>query len=146
MAAAEPRPSGPAVLIDTPLWRDYFRREEKVFPVINALMDAGRVCSLNFIIAELVAEAATEEESEACRDFRRIFPILPEPGSAWIDAAAWARKLQKRGRGIALRDAYVAWMAKTNGVRLWTRNPLFSPPAKVSVPGLKIFAGQGVQE
>jgi len=146
MTPAEPRNSKPAVLIDTLVWREYFRREEKIFPLVNALMDAGRVCSLNFVVAELVAEAATEEEGKACRDFRRIFPILQEPENAWIEAAAWVRKLQKRGRKVALRDAYVAWMAKTHGVRLWTRNPLFSPHRGSSVPGPKIFDEQGVQK
>jgi predicted nucleic acid-binding protein len=145
MTTAEPQRAEPAVLIDTPVWRDYFRREEKIFPLVNALMDAGRVCSLKLVIAELVAEAATEEESRACRDFRRIFPVLPEPENAWIEAAAWVRKLQKLGRPFALRDAYVAWMAKTHGVRLWTRNPLFPPRGRGPVPGLKIFDEQGAQ-
>jgi predicted nucleic acid-binding protein len=146
MTAEEQRHSEPAVLIDTLLWREYFRREEKVFATVNGLMDAGRVCSLGLIIAELVAEAATEQESKACRDFHRIFPVLKEPENAWIEAAAWVRKLRKRGRRVALRDAYVAWMAKTHGVRLWTRDPVFLPAGKASVPGLKIFVDQGVQK
>ncbi len=145
MTAEGKRDSEPVVLIDTPLWREYFRKEEKVFPLVNALMDAGRVCSLGFIIAELVAEALTEEERKACQDFHRIFPVLKEPENAWIEAAGWVRKLKKRGRKVALRDAYVAWMAKTHGVQIWTRNPGFSSPGKPSVPGLKIFVGQGVQ-
>ena len=139
MTAGEKKPSEPLVLIDTSLWREYFRKEEKVFPRINALMDAGRVCTLNFIIGELVAEAATEEEKKACQDFHRIFPVLPEPENAWIQAAAWIRKMQKQGQKLALRDAYVAWMAKTHGVQLWTRNLGFSSPGKASVSGLKIF-------
>ena len=139
MTAGEKKHSEPLVLIDTSLWREYFRKEEKVFPRINALMDAGRVCTLNFIIGELVAEAATEEEKKACQDFHRIFPVLPEPENAWIQAAAWIRKMQKQGPKVALRDAYVAWMAKTHGVQLWTRNLGFSSPGKASVSGLKIF-------
>jgi len=139
MAVGEKKRSDPLVLIDTSLWREYFRRAEKIFPRINALMDAGQVCSLSFIIGELVAEAATEEEKKACQDFRRIFPILQEPEDAWIQAAAWVRKMQKRGQKVALRDAYVAWMAKTHGVQLWTRNPGFSSPGNPSFLGLKIF-------
>ena len=139
MAVGEKKRSDPLVLIDTSLWREYFRRAEKIFPRINALMDAGQVCSLSFIIGELVAEAATEEEKKACQDFRRIFPILQEPEDAWIQAAAWVRKMQKRGQKVALRDAYVAWMAKTHGVQLWTRNPGFSSPGNASFLGLKIF-------
>jgi len=145
MTAGEMQPSELAVLIDTSLWKEYFRREERVFPIINALMDAGQVCSLTFIIAELVAEAATEEERKVCQDFHRIFPILPEPENAWIQAAAWVRKLQKRGQKVALRDAYVAWMAKMHGAKLWTRNPVFSSLGRASASGLKIFVEQGVQ-
>lgn len=144
MIAGERPPSEPAVLIDTSIWREYFRRDEAVFPLVNALMDAGRVCSLSYIIAELVAEAPTEEERKACQDFHRIFPILPEPEEAWIQAAAWVRKLRKRGQEVSLRDAYVAWAAKTHGARLWTRNPVFSSPGRASASGLKIFAAQGV--
>ena len=139
MAVGEKKRSDPLVLIDTSLWREYFRRAEKIFPRINALMDAGQVCSLSFIIGELVAEAATEAEKKACQDFRRIFPVLQEPEDAWIQAAAWVRKMQKRGQKVALRDAYVAWMAKTHGVQLWTRNPGFSSPGNPSFLGLKIF-------
>ena len=139
MTAGEKKHSEPLVLIDTSLWREYFRKEEKVFPRINALLDAGRVCSLSFIIGELVAEAATEVEKKACQDFHRIFPVLPEPKNAWIQAASWIRKIQKRGEKIPLQDAYVAWIAKTHGVLLWTRNWGVASPGKSSVPGLKIF-------
>jgi predicted nucleic acid-binding protein len=146
MTVGDKQPSAPAVLIDTPLWKEYFHREKRVFPLVNALMDAGRVCSLSLIIAELVAEAATEEERKVCQDFHRIFPILPEPEEAWIQAAAWVRNLQKRGRKVALRDAYVAWMAKIHGAKLWTRNPVLSSLGRGSASGLKIFVEQGVQK
>jgi hypothetical protein len=139
MTAGGKKPSESWVLIDTSLWREYFRKEEKVFSRINALLDSGRVCSLSFIIGELVAEAATEEGKKACQDFHRIFPILPEPEKAWIEAAVWIRKKQKGGPKVPLRDAYVAWMAKTHGVQLWTRNPGFSSPGKASASGVKIF-------
>ena len=144
MIAGERQPAEPAVLIDTSIWREYFRKDETVFPLVNALMDAGRVCSLSLIIAELVAEAPAEEERKACQDFRRIFPLLPEPEDAWIQAAAWVRKLRKRGQEVSLRAAYVAWAAKTHGAKLWTRDPVFSSPARASASGLKIFVAPGV--
>ncbi len=144
MGAGEKRHSESLVLIDTSVWKEYFRKEEKVFSRINALLDAGRVCSLNFVIGELIAEATTEEEKKACQDFQGIFPVLPEPGDAWIAAAAWVRKMQKRGQKVTLRDAYIAWVAKTHKVQLWTRNLGFSSPGKASIPGLKFFLDSGV--
>ena len=79
MTAGEKQPSEPAVLIDTPVWKEYFRREERVFPLINALMDAGRVCSLTFIIAELVAEAAYGRGKKGLPGFS---PDLPDSAGA----------------------------------------------------------------
>jgi predicted nucleic acid-binding protein len=131
----------PPVLIDTPLWREYFHREEKIVRQINALMDMGRVCTLDLIIAELVDGAGDEEELKAFLDFARIFPILREPEGAWTQAAEWVRKLQKKNR-YGLRDAYITFMAKTHGVLLWTRKPS-GPTFRLSrISGLKLFIEQ----
>jgi predicted nucleic acid-binding protein len=146
MTAKRKKHPKPAVLIDTPLWKEYFHREEKVFQQINGLMDGGRVCSLDLIIGELVAGAANQEEKKAFRDFARIFPILREPEGAWTQAAEWARKLQKKGQKPGLRDAYIAFMAMTHDVLLWTRNPVWQSFRRPHPLGLKFFCEQGVQE
>jgi predicted nucleic acid-binding protein len=134
----------PAVLIDTPLWKEYFHKEAGVFRQINALMDLGRVCSLDLIIAELVDGAATDEEMKAFRDFSRIFPILREPEGAWTQAAEWARKSRKNKCG--LRDAYIAFMARTHGAMLWTRSPLRQSLGLYRSSGLKFFIEQEFQK
>ncbi len=128
-----------AVLIDTPIWEEYFLREERVFQQINKLMDASRVCSLDLIIAELVEGAASGEQIKAFLDFVRIFSILDEPSGVWTQAAEWARNLQRRGKRLSLRNAYVAFMAKTHGVLLWTGGPILSSLKKASAPGVKFF-------
>ncbi len=135
-----------AVLIDTPIWEEYFRREERAFRQINKLMDASRVCSMDLIIAELVEGAATEEEIKAFLDFARIFSILPEPSGVWTQAAEWARNLRRRGKSLSLRNAYVAFMAKTHGVLLWTRGPILSSLRKALAPGVKFFSEEGETE
>ncbi len=53
MNRREKKPSPSAVLIDTPVWQDYFQKEERTFQEVNALMDSGRVCCLDLIVAEL---------------------------------------------------------------------------------------------
>jgi predicted nucleic acid-binding protein len=146
MTHKKKKPDSAAVLIDTPLWREYFRREEKVFQQINALMDAGRVCSMDLIIAELVDGAANEKERKAFRDFARIFPILREPEGVWTQAAEWARKMQKKEAKPALRDAFIAFMAVTHGVLLWTRNPLWQSFRLPPTLKCKFFYEPGVQE
>jgi predicted nucleic acid-binding protein len=133
----------PAVLIDTSVWEEYFRREETIFRRVNELMDAGRVCSLDLIMAELMEGAATEEERKAFQDFARIFPILREPAGVWTQAAEWARNLRFKKTNLSLRYSYVAFMAKTHGALLWTRSPILSSLRKAAAPGLKFFSEEG---
>jgi predicted nucleic acid-binding protein len=112
------------VLIDTPIWQDYFRKEEPTFEEVNTLMDAGRACCLSFIVAELLYNAETKEETKVFRDFMRIFPILQEkPGTGgWIEAAHLAFRLRRKGEVLCLRDCYIAVMAKSHEVLLYTTN------------------------
>ena len=112
------------VLIDTPIWQDYFRKEEHTFEEVNILMDAGRACCLGFIVAELLYNAETKEETKVFRDFMRIFPILQEkPGmEGWVEAAQLAFRLRRKGEKLSLRDCYIAVMAKSHKVLLYTTN------------------------
>ncbi len=128
------------VLIDTPVWQDYFRKEEPTYREVNLLMDAGRACCLGFIVAELLYNSETEEETKVFRDFMRIFPILQERSGleAWVDAAHLAFRLRRRGKILSLRDCYIAVMAKSNEVLLYTKNSELSQARRMI--GLKLFS------
>ena len=115
-------PPCPPVLVDTPVWRSYFLKEERIFRAVNALMDTGRVCCLDLIVGELLGAADTEEEIKVLRDFTRVFPLLKESPGAWVEAARLAFQLRQRGKTLSLRDAYLAFMAQTHGVLLYTPN------------------------
>jgi len=143
MSAKRKEHPQPAVLIDTAVWEEYFRREERIFRRINELMDASRVCSLDLIIAELVEGATTDEEMKAFQDFARIFPILQEPAGVWTQAAEWARNLHRKGESFSLRDSYVSFMAKAHGVLLWTRSSIPSSVRKSSASGFRFFSEEG---
>jgi predicted nucleic acid-binding protein len=139
------RPLRP-VLIDTPVWQDYFRKEERTFGEVNILMDAGRVCCLELIVAELLDSAEAEGEIKVFQDFIRIFPILQEkPGTgAWVEAARLAFKLRQKGAKLSLRDCYMSVMAKSHGVLLLTTNQeIFKARRAI---GLKLFSEGGTPE
>jgi predicted nucleic acid-binding protein len=127
------------VLVDTPVWRSYFLKAEGTFREVNALMDAGRVCCLDLIAGELVAAAETDEEIKVLRDLTRVFPILQEPPGAWVEAARLAFRFRVHGKGISLRDAYVAFLAHTHGVLLYTSNRALRQIPKSLALELKIF-------
>jgi predicted nucleic acid-binding protein len=130
----------PPVLIDTPVWQDYFRKEERTFQKVNVLMDSGRICCLDFIVAELLHSAEAEEELKVFQDFTRIFPILQEkPGTGtWVEAARLAFKLRQKGVKLSLRDCYISVMAKGHGVLLFTTNQGIYQVRRAI--GLKLFS------
>ncbi|MGB9700148.1 MAG: PIN domain-containing protein [Thermodesulfobacteriota bacterium] len=127
----------PPVLIDTPIWLNYFRKNEHIFQEVNALMDAGRVCSLSLIIAELLLTAQDKEKLRVFQDFTRIFPILQEKEGLWVEAALLTYELREKKKRLSLRDAYLALMAVHHGVLLYTNNKTFQKMPK-SV-GLKLY-------
>ena len=127
------------VLIDTPVWQDYFRKEERTFREVNALMDAGRVCSLDMVVAELLQTAETEKEMKIFQDFARIFPLLREPPGSWVEAARLSFKLRRKGRELSLRDCYVAVLARAHRVLLYTTNKSLHQAQKAMAMGLDFF-------
>ena len=127
------------VLVDTPVWRDYFRKEPHTFHEVNTLMDAGRVCCSDLVVAELLQTAETEEEMKIIQDFTRIFPLLKEPSGTWVEAARLSFKLRRKGKPLPLRDCYIVVLARENRALLYTTNRVFSQAQKVMAIGLKLF-------
>ncbi|MBM4330449.1 MAG: PIN domain-containing protein [Deltaproteobacteria bacterium] len=130
-----------SVLIDTPVWQEYFRKEEYTYQEVNALIDAGRVSCLDLIVAELIHTAETEEERKVFQDFSRIFPILQEKPGTWVEAARLASKLRQKGKKIPLRDLYIAFMAISHEVFLYTTNKAVYKACRAM--GLKLFPEGG---
>lgn len=128
------------VLIDTPVWQDYFRKELHTFREVNALMDTGRVCCTDLMVAELLQTAETEEEMKIIQDFTRIFPLLKEPSGAWVEAARLSFKLRRKGKPLPLRDCYVVVLARGNGVLLYTTNKALFQARRAMAMGLGLFS------
>ncbi len=129
-------PKALPVLVDTPVWQEYFQKEDRTFRDLNGLMDAGRVCCLDLIVAELLYAAETEEEMRVLQDFTQVFPVLRESPGVWMDAARLAFELRQKKRKLSLRDAYVAVMAESHGALLYSPNKSFRQARKAM--GLKI--------
>jgi len=127
------------VLIDTPVWQDYFRKEPHTFREVNALMDAGRVCCSDLGVAELLQTAETDEEIKIFQDFTHIFPLLRESPGAWVEAARLCFKLRRRGKQLSLRDCYMAVLARDHRVLLYTTNKELVQARKAMAIGLGLF-------
>ena len=139
-------PTPSSVLIDTPVWQDYFQKKERTFRKVNTLMDAGRVCCLHLVVAELLYAAETGEEVKVVQDFTRIFPVLRESPGTWMEAARLAFDLRQRGKELPLRDCYVAIMAQSHGALLFTTNKRLRQAQRALDLGLEFFPERRISE
>jgi predicted nucleic acid-binding protein len=120
--ASDPQPSNPSILVDTPVWRNYFRLDRRTYEIINRLMDGGRICCLDLGVGELLMSARNSKEMKVFQDFTQVFPVLQEPPGAWVEAARLFFQVRRKFPRLSLRDCYIAVVAKTNQVQLYTTN------------------------
>ena len=119
------------VLVDTSVWIDYFRKNETSYQRLNELMDAGRVCCQNLIVAELIQGAKSEKEIEVIRDFFDLFHFLKEKADTWFKAAYLSFQLRKKGKTAGLADCYIAQMAFENNAVLLSFDQHFKEITKI---------------
>ncbi len=113
------------VLVDTSVWIAYFRKEAAAFAGINQLADAGRVCLLGLILAELYQGCKSEKELSVVHDLAEVFPRLDEPEGMWEEAGRLAYNWRKQEHTPGLADCYIAIAAKRAGALIYSYDKHF---------------------
>lgn len=113
------------VLVDTSVWIDYFRGDERTVAALDELMAADRVVLLDVIQGELTRGVRTEREASVIHDLRGIFPCLSPPDDAWERAGVLCAEARREGFLPGLADAYIAWCAAFDRVSIWTGDKHF---------------------
>lgn len=120
------------VLIDTSVWIEYFRKKAPFFAQVESLIDEGRVCTLRFIIAELVQGARSDPESTVLESATQIFHLLEEQPDTWLEAGRLSSRLRRAGRSVGLGDCYIATMARQHDVPIWSLDKHFVEISRVA--------------
>jgi tRNA(fMet)-specific endonuclease VapC len=118
--------SADAILIDTSVWIEFFRRRsDEVSTLISDLIaqDRARICGL--IVAELIQGAKSAKEVEALAQVGRTLKHLPEPPALWEKAGRLANNLRRQGRTIHIVDCYLAALAHENKCPILTLDSHF---------------------
>ena len=103
-----------AVLVDTSVWRRYFRGSPSARRLAELLEEDGAVISHPFVLGELVLGGLSAREE-------RLFARLP--GADMVpheDVLALVRHRRLARRGIGWVDAHLLASALTSPAELWT--------------------------
>ncbi len=125
------------VLVDTSVWIEFFRKNEPWYSAVSDLMEREEVCCIGIVLAELMQGAKSEKELGTIREFLHVFDFLPEAGELWASAGELAFTLRRKGKAAGLSDCYIAAVAQSAGVRLFTLDKHFIAIGKET--GLKLF-------
>ncbi len=125
------------VLVDTSVWIEFFRTREPYYSSVSELMERDRVCCIGVILAELMLGAKSEKELATIREFLHVFDFLPESAELWASAGELSFALGRKGKSAGLSDYYIASVAQSAGVRLFTLDRHFVTIGKET--GIELF-------
>lgn len=125
-----------SVLVDSPVWIDYFRDEEQADDRLEWLITEGLVVTNNLILAELIPPLILQKQTKLV-SLMRVVPMLPL-SIHWMGVIDDQVSCLRHGLNkVGIRDLIIAQNAKSNGVALFTHDKHFQLMAKHV--GLELF-------
>lgn len=108
------------ILIDSSVWVEYFKKQEKVFDHINLLVEHKKAAIVKLILAELIQGAKTKRELAVIKDLSDAIPVLQEEHDTWEKAAILSFEMRRKGLTVGLSDCYIAVLAKSHQAKLFS--------------------------
>ena len=107
------------ILVDTSVWIEFFRGHSHVFEQLKTLIEEERIVAVECVFGELLQGAKNRPEREFLIKYWEALPKIDEAG-LWISAGRLSGEHSWRSSGFGLIDAFLAAVAKTRGIPLWS--------------------------
>ena len=107
------------ILIDTSVWIEFLRGNEKYFPQVSELLESGNVHSVEPIFAELLQGANNKREVEIITDYWNNINNYNEKG-LWIESGKISQEKKLYSKGIGIIDAMIISYANKYNLKIWS--------------------------
>lgn len=108
-----------SIIIDTSVWIEYFKGNEKYLDFIQKLLEKNEILTIELIFAELLQGARTGKEVEMLKSYFELIPKT-EIENLYILAGEFSRKEKLISKGIGLIDSCIITATIFSDSRLWT--------------------------
>ena len=123
------------VLIDTSIWIDYFKGQDKnILEKVKDLVVSLRAVLCGVVLSELLSGIRETRDRETLKGIVDAIDYIEVSKSTWVQAGETFSKLRQRGLTIPLSDLVVSSLARENDYELWSCDSHFD-----CIPGLKRF-------
>lgn len=108
-----------SIIIDTSVWIEYFKGNEKYLDLIQKLLEKNEIKTIELIFAELLQGARNKREAEMLKSYYGLIPKA-EIENLFILAGEFSRKEKLISKGIGLIDSCIITATIFSDSRLWT--------------------------
>lgn len=108
-----------SIIIDTSVWIEYFKGNEKYFDFIQKLLEKNQIITIELIFAELLQGARNKKETEMLKSYFALVPKA-EIENLCILAGEFSQREKLISKGIGLIDACIITATIFSDSRLWT--------------------------
>jgi hypothetical protein len=123
------------VLIDTSIWIDYFKGQDKnISEKVKDLVISLRAVLCGVVLSELLSGIRKARDRETLKGVIDAIDYIEVSKSTWVLAGETFSKLRQRGLTIPLTDLVVSSLARENDYELWSHDSHFD-----CIPELKRF-------
>jgi predicted nucleic acid-binding protein len=107
------------IIVDTSIWIEFLKRNPKIFPSMQVLLEKNNGIALECIFGELLQGTRSERERKIILSYWKYLPKIDETG-IWVKAGGYSGKNKLRSKGIGLIDSVIITAAINNNLIVWT--------------------------
>ena len=107
------------IIADTSIWIEFLKKNPKIFPSMQVLLEKQNAIALGCIFGELLQGARTEREKKIIISYWDCLPKIDER-QIWIEAGKYSGEKGLASKGLGLIDSIILTAAIKNGLIVWT--------------------------
>jgi predicted nucleic acid-binding protein len=107
------------IIVDTSIWTEFLKKNPKIFPSMQVLLEKQNAVALGCIFGELLQGAKSERERKIIISYWDCLPKIDE-SQIWIEAGKYSGEKGLASKGAGLIDSIILTAAIKNDLIVWT--------------------------
>jgi predicted nucleic acid-binding protein len=107
------------IIVDTSIWIEFLKKNPKIFPSMQVLLEKQNAIALGCIFGELLQGAKSERERRIIISYWDCLPKIEE-SRIWIEAGKYSGEQKLASKGFGLIDAIILTAAVKYNLIVWT--------------------------
>jgi predicted nucleic acid-binding protein len=107
------------IIVDTSIWIEFLKKNPKIFPSMQVLLEKQNAIALGCIFGELLQGVKSERERKIITSYWDCLPKIDE-SQIWIEAGKYSGEKGLASKGLGLIDSIILTAAIKNNLIIWT--------------------------